>query len=235
MIDTKALRQKVLDLAIRGKLVPQDPNDEPASVLLERIRAQKQQMVKDGKLKAKDIKNDTVIFVGEDNLHYEKFVDGTVKCIEEEIPFEIPDGWEWSRLLCVSDIVTGGTPSKAYPNYYGGDFPFFKPTDLEQAKNVLHASEYLTDEGKKQCRIVPKGSTAVCCIGSIGKVGQLQLDGATNQQINTIIPLIVNQEYIYYYCCTNIFVEQLLNNASATTIAIVNKTIWRIRSFRFHR
>ena len=66
MIDTKALREKVLDLAIRGKLVPQDPNDEPASVLLERIRQQKQQMVKEGKLKAKDIKNDTVIFVGEE-------------------------------------------------------------------------------------------------------------------------------------------------------------------------
>ena len=80
-MDTKALRQKILDLAIRGKLVPQDPNDEPASVLLERIRAEKQQMVKDGKLKAKDIKNDTVIFKGEDSLHYEKFADGSVKCI----------------------------------------------------------------------------------------------------------------------------------------------------------
>ena len=65
-MDTKALRQKILDLAIRGKLVPQDPNDEPASVLLERIRAQKQQMVREGKLKSKDIKDDTVIFVGED-------------------------------------------------------------------------------------------------------------------------------------------------------------------------
>ena len=81
-MDTKALRQKVLDLAIRGKLVPQNPNDEPASVLLERIRQQKQQMVKEGKLKAKDIKNDTIIFVGEDNLHYEKFADDSVKCIE---------------------------------------------------------------------------------------------------------------------------------------------------------
>ena len=100
-MDTKALRQKVLDLAIRGKLVPQDPNDEPASVLLERIRQQKQQMVKDGKLKAKDIKNDTIIFVGEDNLHYEKFADGSVKCIEDEIPFDLPDGWEWSRLLSI--------------------------------------------------------------------------------------------------------------------------------------
>ena len=97
-MDTKALRQKILDLAIRGKLVPQDPNDEPASVLLERIRAEKQQMVKDGKLKAKDIKNDTVIFKGDDNLHYEQFADGTVKCIEDEIPFELPEGWTWARL-----------------------------------------------------------------------------------------------------------------------------------------
>ncbi|MCM1559739.1 MAG: restriction endonuclease subunit S, partial [Butyrivibrio sp.] len=71
-MDTKALRQKILDLAIRGKLVPQDPNNEPASVLLEKIRLEKQQMVKDGKLKAKDIKDDTIIFRGEDNLHYEK-------------------------------------------------------------------------------------------------------------------------------------------------------------------
>ena len=97
-MDTKALRQKILDLAIRGKLVPQDPNDEPASVLLERIRAEKQQMVKDGKLKAKDIKNDTVIFKGDDNLHYEQFADGTVKCIEDEIPFELPEGWAWARI-----------------------------------------------------------------------------------------------------------------------------------------
>ena len=97
-MDTKALRQKILDLAIRGKLVPQDPNDEPASVLLERIRAEKQQMVKDGKLKPKDIKNDTVIFKGDDNLHYEQYDDGTVKCIEDEIPFDVPDNWEWVRI-----------------------------------------------------------------------------------------------------------------------------------------
>ena len=101
-MDTKALRQKILDLATRGKLVPQDPNDEPASVLLERIRVEKQQMVKEGKLKPKDIKNDTIIFVGEDNLHYEKFQDGTVKCIENEIPFEVPEGWAWCRFTSVT-------------------------------------------------------------------------------------------------------------------------------------
>ena len=106
-MDIKALRQKILDLAIRGKLVPQDPNDEPASVLLERIRAEKQQMVKDGKLKPKDIKNNTIIFVGEDNLHYEKFQDGSVKCIEDEIPFEVPEGWAWCRLKHVCTMAAG--------------------------------------------------------------------------------------------------------------------------------
>ena len=114
-MDTKSLRQKILDLAIRGKLVPQDPNDEPASVLLERIREQKKQMVKEGKLKAKDIKNDTIIFVGEDNLHYEKFTDGTVKCIEDEIPFDVPVGWEWCRLpVITTDIFAGGDKPDIY-------------------------------------------------------------------------------------------------------------------------
>lgn len=105
-MDTKALRQKILDLAIRGKLVPQDPNDEPASALLERIRVEKQQMVKEGKLKPKDIKNDTVIFKSDDNLHYEKFQDGTVKCIEDEIPFELPEGWEWARLKDLLNVCS---------------------------------------------------------------------------------------------------------------------------------
>ena len=115
MIDTKALREKVLDLAIRGKLVPQDPNDEPASVLLERIRAEKEQMVKEGKLKPKDIKNDTIIFKADDNLHYEQFRDGTVKCIEDEIPFELPQGWAWVRLqaVCLKEIKRGKAPKYA--------------------------------------------------------------------------------------------------------------------------
>ena len=126
-MDTKALRQKILDLAIRGKLVPQDPNDEPASVLLERIRKQKQQMVKEGKLKKKDIKNDSVIFVGEDNLHYEKFQDGTVKCIEDEIPFEVPDKWEWARLRNICMMAAGKSKPanqiKATP--FEGGYPCF--------------------------------------------------------------------------------------------------------------
>ncbi|HJJ80228.1 MAG TPA: restriction endonuclease subunit S, partial [Methanocorpusculum sp.] len=90
--------------------------DEPASVLLERIRLQKQQMVKEGKLKPKDIKNDTIIFVGEDSLHYEKFPDGSVKCIEEEIPFELPEGWVWSKIGPLCEYITSG--SRGWAQYY---------------------------------------------------------------------------------------------------------------------
>ena len=127
-MDTKALRQKILDLAIRGKLVPQDPNDEPAEVLLERIREQKQQMLKEGKLKKKDIKNDTIIFKGEDNLHYEKFQDGTVKCIEDEIPFEVPEGWEWTRLGCITDVIQYGLSNSAEST---GDYRLLRITDIQ--------------------------------------------------------------------------------------------------------
>ena len=127
-MDTKALRQKILDLAIRGKLVPQDPNDEPAEVLLERIREHKQQMLKEGKLKKKDIKNDTIIFKGEDNLHYEKFQDGTVKCIEDEIPFEVPEGWEWTRLGCITDVIQYGLSNSAEST---GDYRLLRITDIQ--------------------------------------------------------------------------------------------------------
>ena len=104
MIDTKALRQKILDMAIRGKLVPQDPNDEPASVLLERIRAEKQQLIKEGKIK-KD-KNDSVIFKGDDNRYYEK-VGSEVKDITDDLPFEIPDSWAWTRFSTLIRIISG--------------------------------------------------------------------------------------------------------------------------------
>ena len=92
----KQLKNSILQWAIQGKLVPQDPNDEPASVLLERIREEKARLVKEKKIK-KD-KNESIIFRGDDNSHYEKFADGAVKCIDDEIPFEIPQSWCWARF-----------------------------------------------------------------------------------------------------------------------------------------
>ena len=139
MIDTKALRQKILGLAIRGKLVPQDPDDEPASVLLERIRQQKQQMVKAGKLKPKDIKDDSVIFVGEDNLHYEKFADGSAKCIEDEIPFDIPNGWIWCRLSQIITLFSGQDLDPSRYNNEGNGIPYITgASNLEDGKVAIN-------------------------------------------------------------------------------------------------
>ncbi len=151
-MDTKALRQKILDLAIRGKLVPQDPNDEPASVLLERIRAEKQQMVKDGKLKPKDIKNDTIIFKGEDNLHYEKFPDGSVKCIEDEIPFELPQGWECERLSNMASFSSGKTPSTSKDEYWGDDYLWITSKDMK-SKYIDSSQTSLSEKGAKIMQI----------------------------------------------------------------------------------
>ena len=103
----KQLKNSILQWAIQGKLVPQDPNDEPASVLLERIRAEKARLVKEGKIK-KD-KNESIIFRGEDNSHYEKFPDGRVVCIDDEIPFEVPQNWEWIRLGSIVDFSKSGS------------------------------------------------------------------------------------------------------------------------------
>ena len=141
----------------------------------------------------------------------------------EEQPYEVPENWVWVRLGAIAEIVTGGTPSKKHPEYYGGNFPFYKPSDLDQGRLTYDASEYLSEEGKNVSRIIPKNSTAVCCIGSIGKCGYLMCEGTTNQQINSAIPKI-NSLCLYYYLCTENFVQDLLLMASATTIAIVNKS-----------
>lgn len=120
-MDTKLLKHKILDLAIHGKLVPQNPNDESATVLLEKIRAEKAEKIKKGELKAD--KKDSYIFVGDDNRHYEKFADGTVKDIEDEIPFEVPEGWAWCRLGVLSettDYIANGSfaDTKANVKFY---------------------------------------------------------------------------------------------------------------------
>jgi len=115
----KQLKNSILQWAIQGKLVSQDPNDEPASVLLERIRAEKAKLVKEKKIK-KD-KNESIIYRGDDNSYYEKFIaTGEVKCIDEEIPFEIPSSWSWARLMNVSIYIQRGkspkySPIKKYP------------------------------------------------------------------------------------------------------------------------
>ena len=117
----KQLKNSILQWAIQGKLVPQDPNDEPASVLLEKIRQEKERLIKEKKIKRD--KNASFIFRGEDNSYYEKFLaTGEVKCIDEEIPFEIPQGWEWCRIRDISQSYIGLT---------------YKPTDVTQTGTIV--------------------------------------------------------------------------------------------------
>ena len=100
-------KSKILDLAIHGKLVPQDPNDEPATVLLERIRAEKEELIKQGKIKRD--KKESVIFKGDDNSYYEKMPDGKLNCLNEQLTFELPEGWEWCNLLMIGTTNIGLT------------------------------------------------------------------------------------------------------------------------------
>ena len=141
---------------------------------------------------------------------------------EEEQPYPIPENWCWTTVNNIATVITGGTPSKKNPEYYGGKFPFFKPADLDAGRHVFTASEYLSEKGKSVARIIPKESTAVCCIGSIGKSGYLEIEGTTNQQINSAVPYF-NSLYLFYFMNTDNFVNQLWSKSSATTISIVNK------------
>ena len=207
MIDTVALREKVLDLAIRGKLVPQDPNDEPASVLLERIRAQKQQMIKDGKLKPKDIKDDSLIFVGDDNLHYEKFADGSVKCIEDEIPFDLPKGWQWCRLSMVgttnigltyrpSDIVENGTMVLRSCNIKNGKIDL---ADLLRVKATIRDNQYIENNDILIC--ARNGSRAL--------VGKCAIINGIPERASFGAFMAVFRSscfrYVYYFLNTSLF------------------------------
>ena len=118
------LKNSILQMAVQGKLVPQDPNDEPASVLLERIRAEKEQLIKEKKIKKE--KNPSVIFRGADNSHYEK-LDGTERCIDDELPFEIPESWCWCKIRNIFTLQAGKNIQAAeiHENPFPGSYPCY--------------------------------------------------------------------------------------------------------------
>ena len=165
-------KRKILDLAIHGKLVPQDPNDEPASVLLERIRVEKEELIKQGKIKRN--KKESVIFKGDDNSYYEK-IDGEVSCIDVEIPYDIPDTWTWMRLenCCVKEIRRGKSPKyaeisnvivfaqKCNTKYNGIDI------SLAQYLDETTLKRYPTDEYMQDGDVVINSTGT----GTLGRVG----------------------------------------------------------------
>ena len=161
----KQLKNSILQWAIQGKLVPQDPNDEPASVLLERIRAEKARLVKEKKIK-KD-KNESIIYRGEDNSYYEKFLaTGEVKCIDEEIPFEIPKGWEWSKLSNVIELLSGQDFIPEKYNSSNQGIPY-----ITGASNIVNGNLAINRWTETPTVIGKLGDLLIVCKGSgVGKM-----------------------------------------------------------------
>ena len=200
----KALRQTILNLAVRGKLVPQDPNDEPASKLLKRITAEKGRLVRAGKIKKP-----------------KPFLKAMVE------PFSIPESWCWLRLGELGLTQTGATPANSHPEYYGSDIPFIKPNDLHP-KHVDYSNKGLSWSGANASgRIAQSGSVLMVCIGTIGKCQLIHQPCSFNQQINAISAYAdTNSHFILYSLRSSYFQLAAWSASARTTIAILNKGNW---------
>lgn len=202
----KKLREYILSLAVRGKLVEQDENDEPASVLLERIREEKDRLVKEKKIKKEK---------------------SLPEISEEEIPYELPKGWVWVRLGDLGITQTGTTPSTKNPEYFGGNIPFIKPADIS-GNGIVYNNESLTELGLKKGRLIESNSVLMVCIGgSIGKNYFIDRDCSCNQQINSITGLCgINNKFLHYFVSSNEFYEQIISTATGSATPIINKSKW---------
>lgn len=146
--------------------------------------------------------------------------------VEHKTLPELPNGWTYVKVSSLGDIETGTTPSKAKSEYYGNKYPFYKPTELDAGFNVREAKEYLSESGIKHARFLPANSILVTSIGAtIGKTGIIRVSGASNQQINAIVPHeIFNPNFIYFQAVGQQFQDQIQLNAVATTLPIINKS-----------
>ncbi len=196
----KQLKNSILQWAIQGKLVPQDPNDEPASVLLDKIRQEKERLIKEKKIKRD--KNASIIYRGEDNSYYEKLLaTGEVKCIDEEVPFEIPQGWEWCRMGCIGDWGAGATPAKGNPDYYGGSILWLRTGELNNG--IVYDSEIkITDKALQECslRMNKIGDVLIAMYGAtIGKVAIVGKELTTNQACCACTPFGIYNYYLFFF------------------------------------
>ncbi|MDD3035892.1 MAG: restriction endonuclease subunit S [Candidatus Saccharimonadaceae bacterium] len=194
-------KQKILDLAIRGKLVPQNPNDEPALELLKKIKAEKEAFVKAGKIKRD--KHESFIFRGDDNRYYED--DGKKQTdITTLIPFDLPDNWQWVRLRNIGEIVGGGTPSTTVNAYWdNGNIAWLSPADLTGYSQmyISHGKKDITALGLQNSSavVMPAGSLLYSSRAPIGYVVIAAGEIATNQGFKSVVPTIVEINEFYYY------------------------------------
>ena len=226
-MNTKQLRQKILDLAIRGQLVPQDSSDEPASVLLEKIRAEKQTLIEQKKIK-KDKKSSYITCdLSPYQKYTEHFADGSSKDITDEIPFEIPENWSWCRLGEIGEIISGGTPSTSNDNYWNGNISWITPADLSNYKEkyISRGKRNISIEGleNSSAKIICKGSVLFSSRAPIGYVVISGKEVTTNQGFKSISPYIENSEhYIYYFLLAE--KENISLKASGTTFKELSGT-----------
>ena len=196
------LKNSILQMAVQGKLVPQDPGDEPASVLLRRIKAEKQELIKAGKIK-KDKKSSEIFRGATHNLPYAycEQIGKEIRDISDEIPFEIPESWEWVRLGFIGDWGSGATPSRTNKEYYGGNIPWLKTGDLNDGI-ITNIPEKITELAleKTSVRLNPVGSVLIAMYGAtIGKLGILNIPATTNQACCACLPILVNNNYLFYF------------------------------------
>ena len=195
----KQLKNSILQWAIQGKLVPQDPNDEPASVLLEKIRQEKERLIKEKKIKRD--KNASIIYRGEDNSYYEKILaTGEVKCIDEEIPFEIPQGWEWCRLRGVIYPPKYGTSSKSLSN---GDVPVLRMGNIQDGKVVYDKLVFSNNVEDNRKYLLQDGDLLFNRTNSAELVGKTAIFKGNRHVIYAgylilLRPIKTNSEYLNY-------------------------------------
>ncbi len=159
------------------------------------------------------------------NRHYEK-IGSETKDITDEIPFEIPDSWQWVRLGSVGITQTGTTPATSHSEYFGKDIPFIKPADISNLSINYH-NEGLSFEGIKYARLIKAKSILMVCIGgSIGKCYVNNCDVCCNQQINTFTPILSDFLYFLYLMQSDYFYKTTIFNATGTATPIINKSDW---------
>ena len=194
----EALKKSILQEAVQGKLVPQDPSDEPAEALLERIRAEKQRLIKEGKIK-KD-KHESVIF-RRDNSHYEKRGSKDV-CIDEEVPFEIPENWAWARLSSFGVFSSGKTPSMSNPQFWNGNVPWVTSKDMKRP--VITDSEmHISELAASTMQLYPTGTLLLVARSGILKrilpLCKLGIDSTINQDIKAFSLYDIElSEWLFY-------------------------------------
>ena len=213
----KQLKNSILQWAIQGKLVPQDPNDEPASVLLEKIRQEKERLVKEKKIKRD--KNASIIYRGEDNSYYEKFADGKVVCIDDEIPFEVPESWQWERWGNLSYFIQYGYNA---PAEEAGDIRMVRISDIQDGK-VLWATVPFCHINKSEIDTYLLQKDDILFARTGGTVGKSFLVNDVpypsiyaGYLIRTRYSNMLSAQYMKYFMECELYWEQLRNGTIAT-------------------